>query len=83
MADKHEQEEEQRPFHISLADEVLEQQESGGPGTIHAEDGSEQPRLDDMAKHPHGRSSGQSAPSNRPLEVGQFTGEGQPSRQKK
>jgi hypothetical protein len=74
----------ERPIHVSKADADEHESVHSRDGSIHADDGSEQPRLDDMRKQPHGRSATPAA--NEPArerEVGQFTGEGQPSRQKK
>ena len=87
MAAKKDSKTDERPIHVSRADEVLSNQAESvhsRDGSIHGQDGSEQPRLDDVRRPGRGRSAkqGKDEPT-REREIGQFTGEGQPSQQKK
>ena len=84
MATRKHEDDQDRPIHFSKAEEGAHGSVRSRDGSIHAGDGSEQPRLDDRRKEQHGRSATPAADEpTHEREVGQFTGEGQPSRQKK
>ncbi|HWE63924.1 MAG TPA: hypothetical protein VHB98_19595 [Chloroflexota bacterium] len=87
MATRKRRDAEDRPIGVSQDNDTPAGQSTSvhsRDGSIHARDGSEQPRLDEMAHHEHGRSASPAADQPaREREIGQFTGEGQPSQQKK
>jgi hypothetical protein len=87
MAAKKDRKIEERPIHVSTADEVVSGQTESvhsRDGSVHGQDGSEQRRLDDVRRPGRGRSAKQKEDESTPKhEIGQFTGEGRPSQQKK
>lgn len=84
MARRKHEDDRDRPIHFSEVEDGGSGAAHSRDGSIHGGDGSEQPRLDDMRKEEHGRSAIPAANEpSREREVGQFTGEGQPSRMKK
>ncbi len=87
MAAKKDRSTDERPIHVSTADEVLSSRAESvhsRDGSIHGQAGSAQRRLDDVRRPGHGRSVKQGADeSTGEREIGQFTGAGRPSRQKK
>lgn len=85
MATKNDRDREERPIHVSRADELLEQGEASHSrdGSVHAQDGSEQPRLDERGQNRGPEASPTLGGQSSDREIGQFSGEGQPARQKK